>query len=61
MNISLSILFSLRKSVKSNAILVTGPEGLQRCAMLRFQLCVDNRLTDGGKSVSCTLRPHSTP
>jgi hypothetical protein len=29
--------------------------------MLRFPQCIDNRLTDGGKVVSLTHRPCSTP
>jgi hypothetical protein len=38
---------------KSKAIPVTGCGGLQHC--------LDSRLTDGGKVVSPTHRPHSTP
>jgi hypothetical protein len=33
-------------------ISVTGRGGLQGCAMLSTQHCLDNRLTDGGEVVS---------
>jgi hypothetical protein len=42
---------------KSKAISVTGRGGLKGCKMLRIPHCLDNRLTDGGKIVSPTLRP----
>jgi hypothetical protein len=46
---------------KAKAIPVTGLGGLQGCEMLRIPHCLDNRLTDGGKFVSPTHSPHSTP
>jgi hypothetical protein len=46
---------------KSKAIHVTGRGGLQSCEMLRISHCLDNWLTDGGKTVSPTHRPRSTP
>jgi hypothetical protein len=45
---------------KSKGIPVTGRGGLQSCEMLRISHCLDNRLTDGGKVVSPTHRPHFT-
>jgi hypothetical protein len=42
-------------------IFVTGRVGLWDCEMLRILHCVDDRLTDGGKVVSPTYRPLSTP
>jgi hypothetical protein len=48
----------LRRKVKVKAIPVRGLEG---CEMLRIPHCLDNRLIDGGKVVSLTLRPHFTP
>jgi hypothetical protein len=46
---------------KSKAIPVTGRGGLWGCEMLRIPHYLDNRLTDGGKVVSPTHRPHFTP
>jgi hypothetical protein len=40
---------------------VAGRGGLYGCEMLRIPCCLDNRLTDGGKVVSPTHRPHFTP
>jgi hypothetical protein len=40
---------------------VTGRGGLLGCEMLRIPHCLDSRLTDGGKFVSPTHRPRSTP
>jgi hypothetical protein len=37
---------------------ISRPEG---CEMSRIELCLDNRLTDGGKVISPTHRPHFTP
>jgi hypothetical protein len=48
-------------SVKSKVIPVTGRGGVHGYEMLRLPHCLDNRLTDGGKVVSLTHRPHSTP
>jgi hypothetical protein len=39
----------------------TGRGGLYGCEMLRIQHCLDNRLTDGDKFDSLTLRPRSAP
>jgi hypothetical protein len=47
--------------IKGKAIPVTGCGGLWGCDMLRIPHCLDNRLTDGGKVVSPTHWPHSTP
>jgi hypothetical protein len=47
--------------LQSKAISVPGLEGLYCCGMLRIPHCLDNRLTDGGKVVSPTHRPHFTP
>jgi hypothetical protein len=46
---------------KSKAIPVTDCGGLQVCEMLRISHCLDNRPTDGGKAVSPTHWPCSTP
>jgi hypothetical protein len=46
---------------ESIVIPVTGRGGLYGCEMLRMPRCLDNLLTDGGKVVSPTHRPHSTP
>jgi hypothetical protein len=46
---------------RSKAIPVTGRGGLYGCEMLRIPHCLDSRLTDGGKAVSPTHRPLSTP
>jgi hypothetical protein len=46
---------------KSKAIPVTGRTDLQGCDMLRIPHCLDNRLIDGGKVISLTHRPLSTP
>jgi hypothetical protein len=51
----------VRSKVLGKAIPVTGCGGLYGCEMLRIPHCVDNRLTDGGKVVSPTHRPHFTP
>jgi hypothetical protein len=48
-------------SHKSRAISLRGRGGLQSCEILRVPRCLDNRLTDGGKVVSPTHRPHFTP
>jgi hypothetical protein len=37
------------------------PLSLKGCEMLRIPHCLDNRLTEGGKIVSRTRRPRSTP
>jgi hypothetical protein len=47
--------------VSTTAIPVTGCGGLQGCGMLRIPHCLGSRLTDGGKVVSLTHRPRSTP
>jgi hypothetical protein len=39
----------------------SGRGGLQTCQMLRIPHCLDTWLTDGGKGVSPTRRPRSTP
>jgi hypothetical protein len=44
---------------EEEAIPLTGHGGL--CEMLRIPRCLDNRLIVGGKVVSPTHRPHSTP
>jgi hypothetical protein len=44
----------------NKAIPVTGRGGPQSCEMSRLPQFVDNRLTDGGKVVSLTLRPPFT-
>jgi hypothetical protein len=49
------------KKVKSKAIPVIGLGGLLGCEMLMFSHFLDSRLTDGGKVVSPTHRPHFTP
>jgi hypothetical protein len=41
--------------------LLTGLGGLQSYEMLRIPHCLDHRLTDGGKVVVPTHRPHFTP
>jgi hypothetical protein len=41
--------------------LSTGHGGPYGCEILRIQHCLDSRLTDGGKVVSPTHRPCSTP
>jgi hypothetical protein len=46
---------------KRKVIPVTGRGGLYRCGMLMIPHCLDSRLTDGGKVVSSTHRPRSTP
>jgi hypothetical protein len=46
--------------LKSKAVPITGPGGLQGCEILRIPHCLDNRLTDGGKVVSPTHRLHFT-
>jgi hypothetical protein len=43
------------------AFLVTGRGGLLCCEMLRISQCIDSQLTDGGKVVSPTHRPHFSP
>jgi hypothetical protein len=45
----------------SKSIPLTGPGVVFGCEMLRIPHCLDNRLTDGGKVVSLTHRPRSTP
>jgi hypothetical protein len=50
------LVFQQKKKSKSKAIPVTGCGGLLGCEMLRI-----HRLTDDGKVVSPTHRPHSTP
>jgi hypothetical protein len=40
---------------------VTDRGGIYGCEILRIQHCLENRLTDGGKVVSPTHRPRSTP
>jgi hypothetical protein len=44
-------------SEMGKAIPVTSREGLSGCKMLKIPHCLDNRLTDGGKVVSPTIRP----
>jgi hypothetical protein len=46
---------------KRKDISITGREGLQGCEMLKSPHCIDKQLTDGGKVVSPTHRPRSTP
>jgi hypothetical protein len=46
---------------KSKAIPITGHGCLYISEMLRIPHCLDSRLTDGGKVVSPTHRPRSTP
>jgi hypothetical protein len=46
---------------KGKAISVTARGGLQACEMSTLPHWLDNRLTDGGKVVSPTHRPRSTP
>jgi hypothetical protein len=46
---------------KSKAIPVTDRGGVYGSEMLRIPHCLDNRLIDGGKVVSPTHRPPSTP
>jgi hypothetical protein len=48
-------------NTKSKVIPVTGLGGLWGCEMLRISYCIDNLLTNGGKVVSLTHRPHFTP
>jgi hypothetical protein len=43
------------------SIPVTGSGDLQHCEMLMISHCLDNQLTDGGKVVSLTQRPRSSP
>jgi hypothetical protein len=45
----------------ATAVPVTGRGGLQGWEMLRIPHCLDNRLRDGGKAVSPTHQPRSTP
>jgi hypothetical protein len=45
----------------SKAIPVTGLGGLWGCKMLRIPHCLEDRLTDNGKTISLTRRPHCTP
>jgi hypothetical protein len=47
--------------IKSKAILITGRGALWGCEILSTSHCLDNRLTGGGKIVSLTDRPRSTP
>jgi hypothetical protein len=49
------------KKVKSKAIPVTGRGGLYGNEMLTIPYYLDNLLTDGGKVISLTHRPHFTP
>jgi hypothetical protein len=49
------------KKVKRKAIPVTRCGGLQGYEILRIPYCLHSRLTDGGKVVSFTQRPRSTP
>jgi hypothetical protein len=49
------------KPAESKAIPVTGRGGILGCAMLRTPHYLDIRLSDGGKIVSTTHRPLSTP
>jgi hypothetical protein len=49
------------ENMKSKAIPVTVRGSLFGCEMLRIPHCLDSRLTDGGKLVSPTHRPRSTP
>jgi hypothetical protein len=46
---------------KKKIIPVTGCGGLLRCEVLRIPYSLDNRLIDGGKIVSPTHRPRSSP
>jgi hypothetical protein len=46
---------------KDKVIPLTGREGPQGCETLRLPHYLDNRLIDGGKSVSLTCRPPFTP
>jgi hypothetical protein len=55
------LLPSKSKKQKSKAIPVTGCGALWGCEMFRIPRCLDIRLTDGGKVVSLTHRPRSTP
>jgi hypothetical protein len=53
---------SQRNNFKIGKVIpVLGLTGLKGCEMLRIPHCVDNRLTDDGKVVSLTHRPHFTP
>jgi hypothetical protein len=58
---SLTMYGESSESKKSKAIPVTGLVGLYGFEMLRIPHCLDNRLTDGGKVVNPTHRPHFTP
>jgi hypothetical protein len=51
-----------RRVVKrgKKAIPIAGRGGPQGCEMSRLPYILDNRLTDGGRAVSLTLRPHFT-
>jgi hypothetical protein len=51
----------LGKKLKSEAIAVTGCEGLQGFEMMKIPHCLDSRLTDDGKVVSPKHRPRSIP
>jgi hypothetical protein len=52
---------SSKNGVKGKDIPVTGRGGPWGCERLRLPHCFDKRLTDGGKVVSPTRRPHFTP
>jgi hypothetical protein len=54
-------LYSIMLKVQGKAIPVAGRGGPQGCEMLRLPHFLDNWLTDGGKVVSLTLRPHLYP
>jgi hypothetical protein len=51
---------SSHKNMKSKAMHVASHGGPWDCEMLRIPHCLDNWLTDGGKVVSPTRRPHFT-
>jgi hypothetical protein len=52
---------SHKGKAKGKAISATSPEGPYSCETSRLPHFLDNRLTDGGKCVSLTRRPHFAP
>jgi hypothetical protein len=58
---SFSTILQIEVKSKSEAIPVTGCGGLYGYEMLRIPHLLDNRHKDGGKVVSPTHRPRSTP